>query len=107
MRCAREPYAEAVVSEVITRIDWCSSPCTGLCVCLSGVSSAGTSLSGRGSSGRDRLQYSINNGNLKIMGIIEVLGGERLLVHFSEPLTSKRAVNTFGASDELILTWQF
>jgi hypothetical protein len=41
------------------------------------------------------------------MGIIEVLGGERLLVHFSEPLTSKRAVNTFGASDDLILTWQF
>ena len=103
MRCAREPYAEAVVSEVITRIDWCSSPCTGLC----GVSSAGTSLRGRGISGRDRLQYSINSGNLKIMGIIEVLGGERLLVHFSEPLTSKRAVNTFGASDELILTWQF
>ena len=66
-----------------------------------------TNISSEGISGRDKLQYSINNGTLKITGIIEVLGGERLLVNFSEPLTSRRAVNTFGASDELILTWQF
>ena len=70
-----------------------------------GIESA--NISPEGISGRDGLEYSINNGILKIMGVIEVLGGKRLLVNFSEPLTSNRAVKTFGASDELILTWQF
>ena len=66
-----------------------------------------TNISSEGISGRDGLEYSINNGILKIIGAIEVLGGERLWVNFSEPLTSNRAVKRFGASDELILTWQF
>ena len=64
-------------------------------------------ISTNGISGRDALKYSVNGGTLKILGAIEVLGGERLWVNFSEPLTSQKAVKIFGARDELILTWQF
>ena len=72
---------------------------------ITGIKS--TNISPDSISGRDGLKYSINNDILKIMEVIEVLGGERLLVNFSDRLTSNRAVKTFGASDGLILTWQF
>ena len=64
-------------------------------------------ISTDGISGRDGLKYSVYGVTLKTMGAIEVLGGERLWVNFSEPLTSQKAVKIFGARDELILTWQF
>ena len=45
-------------------------------------------ISTDGISGRDGLKYSVYGVTLKTMGAIEVLGGERLWVSFSEPLTS-------------------
>ena len=67
-----------------------------------------TDVSREGISGRSDLEYDIIDGNLKIKGIIFVLGGERLFVNFSQKLTANNALmKTFGAQDNLLLDWKF
>ena len=64
-------------------------------------------LSNEGISGRDELEYGVQDKTLKIEGEITVLGGEQLYMNFSAPLDAKEASRTFGAQDKLILTWEF
>ncbi|MEK9571748.1 MAG: alginate lyase family protein [Paracoccaceae bacterium] len=67
-----------------------------------------TDVSREGISGRSDLEYDIIDGNLKIKGVIFVLGGERLFVNFSQKLTANNALmKTFGAQDKLLLDWKF
>ena len=67
-----------------------------------------TDVSREGISGRSDLEYDIIDGNLKIKGVIFVLGGERLFVNFSQKLTVNNALmKTFGAQDKLLLNWKF
>jgi hypothetical protein len=64
-------------------------------------------ISPEGISGRDELEYVVQDKTLKIEGEITVLGGEQLYVNFSAPLDAKEVSRTFGAQDKLILTWEF
>ena len=65
-----------------------------------------TNVSIDGISGRDRLEYSVDDGQLSIQGVITVFGGERLFVRFNAELSAKKAVRTFGTQDRLILNWE-
>lgn len=65
-----------------------------------------TNVSIDGISERDRLEYSVDDGQLSIQGPITLFGGERLFVRFKAALSAKEAVRTFGTQDRLILNWE-
>ena len=55
--------------------------------------------------GRENLTYSFQDDTITIRGRVKMFGNEEIFINISEPISSKRAVMTFGPGDRLIFSW--
>ena len=54
--------------------------------------------------GRDKLQYSLDGKNIKIVGLVD-FNGDLINVNLNVPLDQRKYVITFGTEDRLVISW--